>query len=60
MAIKLTGTRSLQNKLERMAAELMDDASRLMREYPEQCATLAGELQSRSRELWQTAQTIKD
>lgn len=35
MAIKLTGVRSLQNKLSRMASDLSYDAERIMRERPE-------------------------
>jgi hypothetical protein len=36
MAIKLTGVRSLQNKLERIAFDLATDAERILRERPEQ------------------------
>jgi hypothetical protein len=36
MAIKLTGKRSLRDKLIRMAYELTEDAGRVLREHPEQ------------------------
>lgn len=35
MSIKLTGVRSLQNKLERMAFDLVCDAERVLRETPD-------------------------
>lgn len=35
MPLKLTGIRSLQNKLERIAAELRYDADRVLREHPD-------------------------
>jgi len=35
MAIKLTGPRSIKSKLERLADELENDATRIMRETPE-------------------------
>ena len=36
MAIKITGPRSVRSKLERMAADLKNDAARLLSEHPDE------------------------